>query len=49
MFPVLFSGYPASAATARRSPRRFVVDGEARFAVEDRSFEKPMFMPPRNA
>ena len=49
VFPSLFSGYPASPATIRRSPRRFVVDGEARFAVEDRSFEKPMFAPPRNA
>ena len=46
--PPLFAGYPASPATIERSPRRFV-DGEPRFAVEDRSHEKPMFLPPRNA
>jgi hypothetical protein len=49
VFPSLFAGYPASPATIGRSPRRFVVDGEPRFAVEDRSHEKPMFLPPRNA
>ena len=49
VFPSLFAGYPASPATIERSPRRFVVDGEPRFAVEDRSHEKPMFLPPRNA
>ena len=49
VFPSLFSGYPASPATIGRSPRRFVVDGEPRYAVEDRSFEKPMFLPLKNA
>ena len=49
VFPSLFAGYPASPATIGRSPRRFVVDGEPRFAVEDRSHEKLMFLPPRNA
>ena len=44
MFPSLFSGYPPSPATIGRSPRKFTVDGEPRYAIQpDES--KQMYLP----
>ena len=44
VFPSLFAGYPASPSTIGRSPRRFTVDGEARFAIAP-DLSKEMYLP----